>query len=86
MNVRIEVRELVLQGLPREQAHSFVRHLEREVARLVASGALGGAPGHDAPAGARSIDHVRIERERPVTTASEAAADVARAVAQGLGR
>jgi hypothetical protein len=75
MKVRIEVGELVLDGLPEDQGRVFARHLEEEVGRLVEGGA---------PIGESSIDEVRLERTRPVTSAGEAAADVARAISRGM--
>lgn len=76
MRVRIDVRELVLHGLPRGEGRAFAHHLEDEVSRLVSA---------DAVPSPRAVDEVRVELTGPATSGTEAAAEVARAVSRELG-
>jgi hypothetical protein len=72
MKVEIDVKELIVEGLPATDRADFARRLEHELSRRL---------GPDVPeAGTRAMREVRVERSRPLTSASDAAADVARVV------
>ena len=72
MKVEIDVKELIVEDLPAVDRGDFARRLEHELSRCLRPGA--------AEAGTRAIREVRVERSRLLTSASDAAADVARVV------
>ena len=67
MKVEIDVKELIVEGLPAADRADFARRLEHELSRRLRPGA--------AEAGTRALREVRVERSRPLPSASDAAAD-----------
>ena len=78
MKVEIDIDELVVEGLLAVDRADFARRLERELSRCLELGSTG--------AGMSAIREVRVEHSRPLTSAADAASDVARVVQERIPR
>jgi len=83
MKIRIEVGEIVLQGLPDEDAALLGRRLEAEVARRVERD-LARRTGVAPTSGPRSLEAIRVELAQPPESASGVACEIAGAISRAL--